>query len=48
LVQLVDDKYLSQIGFLMLNKYILPFELISVLLLIVLIGTILLSKKDIK
>jgi NADH:ubiquinone oxidoreductase subunit 6 (subunit J) len=48
LVQLVDDKYLSQIGFLMLNKYILPFELVSVLLLIVLVGTILLSKKDIK
>ena len=48
LINLVDDKYLSQIGFLMLNKYILPFELISVLLLVVLVGVIILSKKDIK
>ena len=47
LINLVDDKYLSQIGFLMLNKYILPFELISVLLLVVLVGVIILSKKDI-
>lgn len=47
LVELVDDKYLSQIGYLMLNKYVLPFELVSVLLLTVLVGVIILSKKDI-
>lgn len=48
LVQLVDNKYLAQVGFLMLNKYLLPFELVSLLLLAVLVGVIILSKKDIK
>ena len=47
LVDMVDEKYTSQIGYLMLNKYLLPFELISVLLLVVLVGVIILSKKEI-
>ena len=44
----VSRTYTDQIGNLMLNKYILPFELVSVLLLAVLVGVIILSKKDIK
>lgn len=44
----VSRTYTAQIGYLMLNKYILPFELISVLLLVVLVGVIILSKKDVK
>ena len=35
----------TQLGELLLTKYILPFELVSVLLLIAMIGAILLSKK---
>lgn len=37
--------YLTRIGDQMLTLYILPFELISILLLVVLIGVIILSKK---
>ena len=44
----VSRTYTAQIGSLMLNKYLLPFELISVLLLVVLVGVIILSKKDVK
>ncbi len=43
----VSQQYTSQIGSLMLSNYVLPFELVSVLLLIVLVGVIILSKKDI-
>ncbi|NQY80411.1 MAG: NADH-quinone oxidoreductase subunit J [Candidatus Caenarcaniphilales bacterium] len=46
-IDMVDEKYTSQIGYLMLNKYLLPFELISILLLVVLVGVIILSKKNI-
>jgi NADH:ubiquinone oxidoreductase subunit 6 (subunit J) len=47
LIPEVSEHYTAQIGNLMLTKYVLPFELISVLLLIVLIGVIILSKKNI-
>ncbi|MCE2929064.1 MAG: NADH-quinone oxidoreductase subunit J [Candidatus Caenarcaniphilales bacterium] len=38
--------YTEQIGNLMLSKYLIPFELISILLLLVLVGVIILSKKQ--
>jgi NADH:ubiquinone oxidoreductase subunit 6 (subunit J) len=41
------DAYTGQIGRLMLNQFILAFELVSILLLVVLIGVIILSKKTI-
>lgn len=44
----VTKIYTNQIGYLMLNDYILGFELVSVLLLIVLIGVIIISKKEVK
>ena len=44
----VSRTYTAQIGNLMLNKYLLPFELVSVLLLVVLVGVIIISKKDVK
>lgn len=47
-VDQVSKQYTSQIGNLMLSNYILPFELISILLLIVLVGVIILSKKNIE
>ena len=37
-----------QLGKLLFGEYLLPFEIISVLLLVAMIGTILLSKKDLK
>ncbi len=43
-----SSEYTTRIGFEMLGDYILPFELVSVLLLIVLVGTIILSKKSLK
>lgn len=43
----VAPEYTTQIGNLMLSNYILPFELVSVLLLVVLVGVIILSKKNI-
>jgi NADH:ubiquinone oxidoreductase subunit 6 (subunit J) len=48
LIEQISDQYTSQIGFLMLNKYVLPFELISILLLMVLVGVIILSKKNLE
>lgn len=47
LIPEISEHYTAQIGNLMLSKYVLPFELISVLLLIVLVGVIILSKKHI-
>lgn len=47
LIPEISQHYTAQIGNLMLSKYVLPFELISVLLLIVLVGVIILSKKHI-
>ena len=44
----ISRTYTAQIGNLMLNKYLLPFELVSVLLLVVLVGVIILSKKEVK
>jgi NADH-quinone oxidoreductase subunit J len=44
----ISKIYTNQIGSLMLNDYILGFELVSVLLLIVLIGVIVISKKEVK
>lgn len=41
----VSNQYTARIGQLMLTRYVLPFELISVLLLVVLVGVIILSKK---
>ncbi len=43
----ISSQYTIQIGNLMLSRYILPFELVSILLLIVLVGVIILSKKNI-
>jgi NADH:ubiquinone oxidoreductase subunit 6 (subunit J) len=43
--QLIANGTAAQLGELLLTKYILPFELVSVLLLIAMIGAILLSKK---
>lgn len=42
----LSREYTSRIGQLMLSRYILPFELISVLLLVILVGVIILSKKN--
>lgn len=47
LIPEISQHYTAQIGNLMLSKYLIPFELISVLLLIVLVGVIILSKKHI-
>lgn len=44
----IAEHYTAQIGNLMLSMYVIPFELISVLLLIVLVGVIILSKKTIE
>jgi len=48
LVNQVSRQYTAQIGNLMLSRYLLPFELISVLLLVVLVGVIILSKRHIE
>ncbi|MDD9897602.1 MAG: NADH-quinone oxidoreductase subunit J [Candidatus Melainabacteria bacterium] len=40
------SQYTKTIGELMLGKYVIAFELVSVLLLIVLVGVIILSKKE--
>lgn len=48
LIPEISEHYTAQIGNLMLSKYVLAFELISVLLLIVLVGVIILSKKTIE
>lgn len=42
----VSELYTARIGQLMLSDYVIAFELISVLLLIVLVGVIILSKKE--
>ncbi|MDA0772873.1 MAG: NADH-quinone oxidoreductase subunit J [Cyanobacteria bacterium] len=44
----VTGLYTARIGQLMLSNYIVAFELISVLLLIVLVGAIILSKKELE
>lgn len=41
----IAPQYTSRIGRSMMQDYLLPFELISVLLLVVLVGTVVLSKK---
>ena len=38
----------APLGTLLFTRYLLPFEIVSVLLLVAMIGTILLSKKDLK
>ncbi len=43
----LSREYTAVIGQLMLSRYVLPFELISILLLVVLVGVIILSKKHI-
>lgn len=43
----LSSQYTTRIGIQMLSDYILPFELVSVLLLVVLVGTVILSKKNI-
>ena len=43
----LSKQYTAQIGFQMLGNYVLSFELVSVLLLVVLVGVIILSKKQI-
>ena len=48
LIPELSKTYTAQIGHLMLNKYLLPFELVSVLLLAVLVGVIIISKKEVK
>lgn len=47
MIDQIARNYTPQIGNLMLSKYVLPFELISVLLLMVLVGVIIISKKQI-
>lgn len=47
-IPLIAKNYTFQIGNSMLSYFILPFELISVLLLTVLVGVIILSKKNIE
>jgi NADH-quinone oxidoreductase subunit J len=37
-----------ELGMLLFTKYLLPFEIVSVLLLVAMVGVILLSKKDLK
>jgi NADH-quinone oxidoreductase subunit J len=44
----VKDGTAATLGKLLFTDYLLPFELVSVLLLVAMIGTILLSKKDLK
>lgn len=44
-IEALSADYLNHIGSQMLSVYIVPFELISILLLIVLVGAIILSKK---
>ncbi|MEX2104842.1 MAG: NADH-quinone oxidoreductase subunit J, partial [Bacilli bacterium] len=39
-------KNTEQIGLLLYSKYIIPFELVSVLLLVALVGAIVISKKE--
>lgn len=46
-VNILAKQYTTKIGNLMLSEYLLPFELISILLLVVLVGVIILSKKRI-
>jgi len=41
------SEYTTRIGFEMLGDYLVPFELVSVLLLIVLVGAVILSKKSV-
>lgn len=48
IIDQISRNYTARIGELMLYKYILPFELISVLLLVVLVGVIIISKKEVK
>lgn len=43
----ISSQYTANIGRLMMSDYILPFELVSVLLLVVLLGVVILSKKKI-
>jgi NADH-quinone oxidoreductase subunit J len=38
----------AELGHLLFSQYLLPFEIISVLLLVAMVGVILLSKKDLK
>jgi NADH-quinone oxidoreductase subunit J len=38
----------TSLGKLLFTQYVLPFEVVSVLLLVAMIGVILLSKKDLK
>ncbi|GAC90554.1 NADH dehydrogenase subunit J [Anoxybacillus flavithermus NBRC 109594] len=42
----LHDKNTEQIGIAMYSKYVIPFELASVLLLVALIGAVILAKKD--
>lgn len=43
----ISSQYTAQIGNQMMSVYLLPFELISVLLLVILVGVIILSKKKV-
>ncbi len=44
----IARQYTAEIGHLMLSRYLIAFELVSILLLVVLVGVIILSKKDIE
>jgi NADH:ubiquinone oxidoreductase subunit 6 (subunit J) len=46
-VGIISKQYTTKIGAFMLSNYLIAFELISILLLIVLVGVIILSKKNI-
>ncbi len=47
-IERISSTYTTSIGFQMLREYLIPFELISVLLLVVLVGVVILSKKNIE
>jgi NADH:ubiquinone oxidoreductase subunit 6 (subunit J) len=46
-VGILSKQYTTKIGAFMLSNYLIAFELVSILLLIVLVGVIILSKKNI-
>ena len=44
---IIRESTVDDIGFLLLSKYLLPFEIVSILLLAALIGAAMLSRKKV-
>jgi len=44
----LDDASTARLGKLLFTRYLLPFEIVSILLLVAMVGVVLLSKKDLK